>query len=156
MIFAGSLKKIRLMSILSKFKKILLGAPIDPISASSRKGVLLIAFFAWIGLGSDGLSSANYGPQEAFRAVLAYPALAIILIIAIGFTIFIIAGGYNQVIELFPSGGGGYKVCSQILHPFAGLISGVALMMDYALTIAISTAAASDALFSLFPAFIIA
>ena len=129
-----------------------LGAPIDPISASSRKGVLLIAFFAWVGLGSDGLSSANYGPQEAFRAILAYPALAIILIVAVGFTIFIIAGGYNQVIELFPSGGGGYKVCSQILHPVAGLISGVALMMDYALTIAISTAAASDALFSLFPA----
>ena len=140
------------MSILHKLKRILLGAPIDPISASSRKGVLLIAFFAWVGLGSDGLSSANYGPQEAFRAILAYPSLAIILIAAIGITIFIIAGGYNQVIELFPSGGGGYKVCSQILHPYAGLISGVALLMDYALTIAISTAAASDALFSLFPA----
>jgi len=139
------------MSILSRLKKILVGIPIDPISARSRQGMLLIAFYAWIGLGADGLSSANYGPQEAFRSILAHPSLALILIVAIAFTIFIIAGGYNQVIELFPSGGGGYKVCSHMLHPYAGLISGVALMMDYVLTIAISTAAASDALFSLFP-----
>lgn len=142
---------ISVMSIRSKLKTWLVGSPIDPISASSRQGVLLIAFYAWIGLGADGLSSANYGPQEAYRAILSYPSLALILIAAIAVTIFLIAGGYNQVIELFPSGGGGYKVCSKIMHPYAGLISGVALMMDYVLTIAISTAAASDALFSLFP-----
>lgn len=139
------------MSLKQKIKQWLVGAPIDPMSAKTRQGVLLIAFYAWIGLGADGLSSANYGPQEAFKAILAYPSLALILIVAIAVTIFIIAGGYNQVIELFPSGGGGYKVCSKILHPVAGLISGVALIMDYVLTIAISTAAASDALFSLFP-----
>jgi amino acid transporter len=139
------------MSIISKIKNILVGKPVDPISATSRQGMLLIAFYAWVGLGADGLSSANYGPQEAFHAILGHPSLALLLIIAIAFTIFIIAGGYNQVIELFPSGGGGYKVCSRIMHPYAGLISGVALIMDYVLTIAISTAAASDALFSLFP-----
>ena len=27
----------------------------------------LIAFFAWVGLGADGLSSSCYGPEEAFR-----------------------------------------------------------------------------------------
>jgi len=27
---------------------------------------LAIAFFAWVGLGSDGLSSSSYGPEEAF------------------------------------------------------------------------------------------
>ena len=36
--------------------------------------------------------------------------LALYLAIATAVTVFIIALAYNQVIELFPSGGGGYKV----------------------------------------------
>ncbi len=59
--------------------------------------------------------------------------------------------GYNQVIELFPSGGGGYKVASQLLGPHIGLISGAALIVDYVLTIAVSTASAMDAVFSFLP-----
>ena len=31
--------------------------------------VSLIAFFAWVGLGADGLSSSCYGPEEAFLAL---------------------------------------------------------------------------------------
>ena len=31
--------------------------------------VSLIAVFAWVGLGVDGLSSSCYGPEEAFRAL---------------------------------------------------------------------------------------
>ncbi len=27
----------------------------------------LVAFFAWIGLGADGISSSCYGPEEAFE-----------------------------------------------------------------------------------------
>src|SRR5690606_26264493 len=57
----------------------------------------------------------------------------------------------NQVIELFPSGGGGYKVASQLLGPHIGLISGAALIVDYVLTIAVSAASAMDAFFSLLP-----
>ena len=29
----------------------------------------LVAFLAWVGLGSDGLSSSCYGPEEAFLAL---------------------------------------------------------------------------------------
>ncbi len=62
-----------------------------------------------------------------------------------------ISVGYNQVIELFPSGGGGYKVASQLLGSYVGLVSGAALIVDYALTIAVSTASAMDAIFSMLP-----
>lgn len=135
----------------SKLKTWLVGKPKDPFSKSAWQSVALIAFFAWIGLGSDGLSSANYGPEEAFRALIHYPMLGAYLAIAIGLTVFIIAGSYNQVIELFPNGGGGYRVANHLLHPLAGLVSGSALIVDYILTIAISVAAAADALFSLLP-----
>ena len=71
--------------------------------------------------------------------------------LATALTVFIIALAYNQVIELFPSGGGGYKVASHLLGPHAGLVSGAALIVDYVLTIAISVASGADALFSLLP-----
>ena len=58
---------------------------------------------------------------------------------------------YNQVIRLFPNGGGGYKVASTLIGTHAGLISGAALIIDYMMTIAISIASGTDALFSLLP-----
>ena len=107
-----------------------LGKIKDPLKQVSRRQIALIAFMAWIGLGSDGLSSANYGPEEAFKALGHYPMLGVFLALMIAVTVFIIAGAYNQVVELFPNGGGGYKVANQLVHPYAGLISGVALIID--------------------------
>lgn len=60
-------------------------------------------------------------------------------------TVFVIAVAYNQVIELFPSGGGGYKVATRLLGAHAGLVSGCALVVDYVLTIATSAASGVDA-----------
>src|ERR1700752_4313042 len=70
---------------------------------------------------------------------------------ATALTVFVIAVAYNQVIELFPSGGGGYKVATTLLGARAGLVSGRALVVDYVLTIVISVASGVDALFSLLP-----
>jgi len=77
--------------------------------------------------------------------------LGLYLALATALTVFIIALAYNQVIELFPSGGGGYKVATRLLGPHAGLVSGAALIVDYVLTITISVASGADALFSLLP-----
>jgi len=70
---------------------------------------------------------------------------------ATAITVFVIAVAYNQVIELFPTGGGGYRVATSLIGPYVGLISGAALIVDYMLTIAISVASGVDALFSLLP-----
>src|SRR5215831_10083104 len=129
----------------------LLGKPLDPFSGETRKHAALIAFMAWVGLGADGLSSACYGPEEAFLALGVHTPLALYLAAATAVTVFVIAVAYNQVIELFPSGGGGYKVATRLLGARAGLVSGSALVVDYVLTIAISVASGVDALFSLLP-----
>ena len=115
------------------------------------KHIALIAFFAWVGLGADGLSSSCYGPEEAFLALGAHTHLGLYLAMATAVTVFIISLAYNQVIELFPNGGGGYKVATNLIGPYAGLVSGAALIVDYVLTIAISVASGADALFSLLP-----
>ena len=55
------------------------------------------------------------------------------------------------MIELFPSGGGGYRVASVLVGPYAGLVSGSALIVNFILTAALSVASGVDALFSLLP-----
>ena len=111
----------------------------------------LIAFFAWVGLGADGLSSCCYGPEEAFLALKSHMFLGVFVAIATAFTIFIISASYSQIIELFPAGGGGYLVASKLLSPSLGMVSGCALLIDYVLTIALSISSGADAIFSFLP-----
>ena len=111
----------------------------------------LVAFFAWIGLGADGISSSCYGPEEAYRNLLGHPSLAIFVALGTVFTIVIISSSYNQIVRLFPHGGGGYLVGSKLLSPTTGMVSGSALIIDYVLTITLSVSSGADALFSFFP-----
>ncbi|MCX5712015.1 MAG: amino acid transporter, partial [Candidatus Omnitrophica bacterium] len=67
--------------------------------------ISLVVFFAWVGLGADGLSSSCYGPQEAFLALKTHAALGIFVALATAITIFVISSSYSQIIELFPHGG---------------------------------------------------
>lgn len=111
----------------------------------------LIAFFAWVGLGADGLTSSCYGPEEAFLALGKHTHLAVFVALGTVITIFIISASYHQIIELFPTGGGGYLVASKLLTPTVGMVSGSALLIDYLLTITLSVASGADALFSFLP-----
>ena len=111
----------------------------------------LIAFFAWVGLGADGLSSSCYGPEESFLALKGHMFLGIFVALATAATIFVISASYSQIIELFPAGGGGYLVASKLLSPSLGMVSGCALIIDYVLTIALSVSSGADAIFSFLP-----
>lgn len=137
--------------MLSKVANFLIGKARDPFDKETRKHISLVAIMAWIGLGADGISSSCYGPEEAFLALGVHEELAIYLAIATAFTVFIISYAYVQVIELFPNGGGGYRVATKLLGKHAGLVSGSALIIDYVLTVAISVASGIDAIFSFLP-----
>ena len=137
--------------ILNKIRDFLFGSPHNPFDKETKRHISLIAFLAWVGLGADGISSACYGPEEAFLALGNYKHLAIYLAIATAFTVFVISYAYTNVTELFPNGGGGYRVATRLLGKHVGLISGSALIVDYVLTIAISIASGMDAVFSFFP-----
>lgn len=139
------------MPLGKKIKQLLFGNPLNPFNPQILRHVSLIAFLAWVGLGADGLSSSCYGPEEAYMALGTHTPFALYIAIATALTVFVISIGYNQVVELFPSGGGGYKVATQLLGSYVGVVSGAALIVDYALTIAISIASGMDALFSLLP-----
>jgi len=132
-------------------KDVVIGRSRDPRDARVFHRLSLVAFFAWIGLGADGLSSSNYGPQEAFLTLGGHPYLGIFVGLGTVITILVIATSYSQIVELFPTGGGGYFVASKLLSPSLGMVSGCALLIDYVLTIAVSIASGADAVFSLLP-----
>lgn len=133
-------------------RRFLFGKPRNLHDPTLAHKISLIAFFAWVGLGADGLSSSCYGPEEAFRALgPGHTYLAFLLAIATAATVFIISYAYTKIIEIFPSGGGGYLVATKLLGKHAGVVSGCALLIDYVLTIAVSVASGGDAVFSLLP-----
>ena len=137
--------------MLERLKGLLLGGPKNLFDPRIHHSLALVAFFAWVGLGSDGLSSSCYGPEAAFLALGHHRHLAFYLIAATVTTVFLISASYSQIIELFPSGGGGYLVATKLLGPVPGVVSGSALVVDYVLTIATSVAAGVDAMFSNLP-----
>ena len=138
-------------SVYQRIKRVLFGAPRDLLDPKIFHNISLIAFFAWVGLGADGISPSSYGPEEAYFALGSHSVLAIFVAVMTVGTIFIISGSYAQIIEAFPSGGGGYIVASKLLGEKAGVVSGSALVIDYVLTITISIAAGADAIFSFLP-----
>jgi len=137
---------------LKSLKTLIIGEPRNPFDTDIFRKVSLIALFAWVGLGSDAMSSASYGPEEAYLALGDHIYLAIFVALSIILTIFVISTSYSQIIELFPTGGGGYLVASKLLSPSLGMLSGCALLIDYVLTIAISIASGVDAMLSFLPA----
>ena len=139
------------MSLYAKLRDGFLGKARNPFSEKTRSSAALIALMAWVGLGADGLSSSAYGPEQAYLALGVHCNLALYIAIATSLTVFIISLAYNQVIELFPTGGGGYKVAMQLLGPYAALVSGSALIVDYILTIAVSISSGVDAILSFLP-----
>lgn len=137
--------------MIERLKRVLLGKALNPTEPGVFHRLALVAFLAWIGLGTDGISSSAYGPAEAFIALGKHHYLAIFLALMTAVTVFVISASYMQIIELFPSGGGGYLVASKLLSPSIGMVSGCALLVDYVLTIVVSVASGADAVFSFLP-----
>lgn len=138
--------------IFDNIRRVFVGRPHDIHDQTLMHRLSLIAFFAWVGLGADGLSSSSYGPEEAFKVLTGHIYMGILVAIATAVTVFVISASYSHIVELFPNGGGGYLVASKLLSPSTGMVSGCALLIDYVLTITLSIASGADAVFSFLPA----
>src|SRR5436190_7448545 len=136
----------------NKLRDLVIGGPRNLFDPRIHQHLALIAFFAWVGLGSDGLSSSSYGPEEIYRQLANHQHLALYLVAAVVGTVFLISASYGHIIEQFPSGGGGYLVATKLLGPGPGVASGSALVVDSILAIAISAAAGGAAIASFLPA----
>ncbi|MEO7125977.1 MAG: APC family permease [Nakamurella sp.] len=93
---------------------------------------------------SDALSSVAYAPEEIF-ATLSIAGLAAFTYApwvagVVGLVMVVVVLSYRQNVHAYPSGGGDYEVASKNLGPNFGLIVSSALLVDYILTVAVSTA----------------
>ena len=69
----------------------------------------------------------------------------------IALLLFVVIISYRQTIHAYPEGGGSYIVARENLGTLWGLIAAAALLLDYILTVAVSTAAGVAAVTSAFP-----
>ncbi len=137
---------------LTSLKRLLVGKPLaTAVEKHERLGkVAGLAVFA-----SDALSSVAYGTEEVLLVLIAAGTGALIysfpLMLGIAVLVVIVASSYWQTIHAYPSGGGAYIVAKDNLGTLPGLVAGSALLIDYVLTVAVSTAAGVAAITSAFP-----
>jgi len=105
---------------------------------------------------ADALSSVAYATEEILLVLAVAGAVASAYSLSIGLAIvalvFIVAASYTQTIRAYPGGGGSYIVSKDNLGTAPGLVAGAALLVDYVLTVAVSTASGVANFTSAFPA----
>jgi amino acid transporter len=104
---------------------------------------------------SDALSSVAYGPEQVFLTLsvagLAAYSLTPWIGLAVAAVFLVVVASYRQNVHAYPSGGGDYEVVTTNLGANAGLTVAAALMVDYVLTVAVSTASAMSNIGSAIP-----
>jgi amino acid transporter len=136
----------------NSLKRILLGTPLSTIEARHERlaKIPALAIFA-----SDNMSSVAYATEEILLVLVLGGAVAMRhapqVGIAIGLLAAIVATSYWQTIHAYPTGGGAYIVAKDNLGTLPGLVAGGALLVDYVLTVSVSTASGVAAITSAFP-----
>ncbi len=104
---------------------------------------------------SNALSSVSYAPDQILLTLGVGGIVASDISLWVGVAVFAVMAvviiSYRQVVLAYPRGGGDYEVARQNLGQPAALITVSALLVDYSLTIAVSTTVAGRYLSSLFP-----
>ena len=127
-----------------------------PLSNEEELGERLSKRKALAIFSSDAISSSAYATEEILRVLLIAGASALFMsievAIAIAFLLTVVSLSYRQVCRAYPNGGGAYVVARTNLSPIFGLIAAAALLIDYVMTVAVSTAAAITQIQSVIPA----
>lgn len=145
-----------LLALVSKLstaaRRLVLGRPFrsDRLSHTLLPKRIALPVFA-----SDALSSVAYAPEEVFLmlsvAGLAAYSLTPWIGLAVAAVMLVVVASYRQNVHAYPSGGGDYEVVTTNLGANAGLTVASALMVDYVLTVAVSTASAMSNIGSAIP-----
>lgn len=133
-------------------KRVLIGKPLKTLDEGQAH---LTKFKALALLSSDALSSVAYGTEQITTVLVtlsaaalwySLPIAAVVLILLLAITL-----SYRQIIHAYPSGGGAYVVATKNWGDNGGLIAGGSLLVDYMLTVAVSTTSGTEAITSAIP-----
>ncbi|HUZ21397.1 MAG TPA: amino acid permease [Acidimicrobiales bacterium] len=135
-----------------RLKKRLLGPPLVTERLQQEKLSKVLALGV---LAPDMISSTAYGSEEILNQLVQYvgvaaftlllPITAAILVVLVFVTL-----SYREVVMVYTKAGGSYVVSRDNFGPRIAQIAASALIIDYILTVAVQTAAGTDALTSAF------
>ncbi|OBI94726.1 DNA-binding protein [Mycobacterium alsense] len=133
-------------------RRLLIGRPFrsDRLSHTLLPKRIALPVFA-----SDALSSVAYAPEQVFLMLSVAGVSAYVLTpwigLAVAAVMLVVVASYRQNVHAYPSGGGDFEVVTTNLGDTAGLVVASALMVDYVLTVAVSTASAMSNIGSAVP-----
>lgn len=127
-----------------------------PLASEEELGERLSKKKALAIFSSDAISSSAYATEEILRVLVlggvAALALGLEVAIAIAILLVVVAISYRQVCVAYPTGGGSYSVSKRNFGRNASLIAASALLIDYVMTVAVSTTSAVEQITSAIPA----
>jgi amino acid transporter len=137
---------------LARIRAILFGRPLsihEEIEERLSKKKALAIF------SSDPISSSAYATEEILRVLVLAGAgflfLSLPIAAAIALLLAVVSTSYRQIGYAYPSGGGAYAVARANLPTTAALVAAGALLVDYVMTVAVSTASAVEQIISAVP-----
>lgn len=134
------------------FRRLIIGQAMASSELSHQRlsKVKALAIFS-----SDALSSSAYATEEILLVLILAGTGALTNSIPIALSIalltFVVVISYQQTIRAYPNGGGAYVVANANLGFVAAITGASALLVDYIMTVAVSTAAAVAAITSALP-----
>lgn len=140
------------MHSIRELKRILLGNPIPTKLAHNERLPVIAALPIFA---SDALSSTAYAGEEILLKLqmggseqFKYLVPIVCALLAL---LWVVIFSYYQTIHAYPRGGGSYRVASENLGRFSGLVAAGALLIGYVLTVAVSVSAGSQAVVAMLP-----
>jgi amino acid transporter len=133
-------------------KRLLVGRA---VASSGLEHTLLPKILALPVFSSDALSSVAYATEEILLVLLGVSItagyLALPVSIAVSTLMVIVILSYRETVKAYPNGGGAYIVSKENLGETPGLVAASALLVDYMLTVVVSTVAGVFAITSAVP-----
>jgi amino acid transporter len=150
---AASAPKTAVGRLWNRIRAITIGRP---LASEEEIGERLSKKKALAIFSSDAISSSAYATEEILRVlVLAGSGIALVfslrIAIAISVLLAVVALSYRQVCRAYPSGGGAYSVSKENLGALASLVAAAALLIDYVMTVAVSSTSAVEQIYSVVP-----
>ena len=126
-----------------------------PLASEAEIGERLSKTKALAIFSSDAISSSAYATEEILRVLVLGGAAALAygleVSIAIAVLLVAVAISYRQICIAYPIGGGSYTVSRRNIGRTVSLIAASALLIDYVMTVAVSTSSAVEQIVSAFP-----
>jgi amino acid transporter len=127
-----------------------------PLASLEELGERLSKTKALAIFSSDAISSSAYATEEILRVLIfggvAALAFGVWISGAISILLVAVAISYRQICIAYPTGGGSYTVSRRNIGRTVSLVAASALLIDYVMTVAVSTSSAVEQIVSAFPA----